>query len=171
MPQMSRRGQLVGESLTLFVVTMVVLGLMLIFFFMIRSINTGATDTESMKSFALEDSAWQSLKAYANTPVNIEYGGENVKLSMIGLIRLAKIDNSYENILEKESTKIFTEVYGNNNYRLNVKDVFSIGRVESVSSAAQPDIEVQKSQESFTDEVSSTLKLSDVEITLYLKTK
>ena len=171
MPPMSRRGQLVGESLTLFVVTMVVLGLMLVFFFMIKSINTGVADTEQMKSFALEDSAWSSLKAYANTPVSIEYGGENVTVSMAELIRLAKINDSYKGILEDESTKIFTEIYGNNNYRLDVKDVFSIDRLESISNPSQPDITIQKSQTSFTDEASSTLKLSDIEITIYLKIK
>lgn len=171
MPQISRRGQLVGESLTLFVVTMVVLGLMLIFFFMIKSIDRGVTDIEQMKSFLLEDSAWFSLKAYANTPVEINYGGENITVSMVDLIRLAKMNESYKKILEDESTKIFTEIYGNNNYRLNAKDIFSIDRVESISSAAQPDIAVQKSQNSFTDEVSSTLTLSKVEITLALKIK
>jgi len=168
---MSRKGQLVGESLTLVVVTMIVLALMLVFFFMIRSMGNNGTDVNLTKSSSLQDSAWFSLKAYVNTPVKIAYGAENLTVDMADLIRLAKINASYEKTLEDESTKILTEVYGNNNYRLDVRDVFSIGRVESISNPSQPDITIQRPQGGFTDEVSSTLKLSDIEITLSLKTK
>lgn len=167
----SKKAQLVGESLTLFVVTMIVLGLLLIFFFLIKSIDMGVSDTEQMKSFSFEDSAGFSLKAYINTPVKVEYENTNITLSMAELIRLAKINNSYIKILEKESNNIFDEVYGTNNYRLEVKDVFSIGRVGEISNPTMPEASIQKPQEGYADEASSSLKLSDIEITLFLKTK
>jgi len=159
-----------GESLSLFVTT-VAIGIVLFVFFLLIKSYAPSLNLDPINEFSFSDSAKVSLEAYLKTPMNIEYGGENTTVTMAELIRLVKMNSSYEKFLEDESGKIFNEAYGASNYRLDIKDVFSIGKIEYISNPTQPDIAIQVPQGTYLDESSSTIKLPDIEVTLALKTK
>ncbi|MBU2523199.1 MAG: hypothetical protein KKE23_02830 [Nanoarchaeota archaeon] len=162
MNRISKKG-LVGESLTLFVVTMVVIALLLVFFFMIKGFGKSGSNVEEMESFSLEDSAKFSLGAYINTPVNMEYGGENITIKMSELMRLAKINGDYKKILESNTRAIFKEIYGGDYHvsiSFNNSNMLSVGR-----SLALPQKTEKISPEKF---ILKTISIPDIEIDLYI---
>ena len=113
MVQISKKGQILGESLSLTLITVLAIILMIVFFVTIKAVSSpGAKSIEELKQFTAQNAAMSSLKAYLATPVRINYNNQNITLEMAELIRLADIDSSYIGILQNNTHNIFDRVYG-----------------------------------------------------------
>ncbi len=111
MDKMSRRGQLMGESLALFAVTVLAAIILIAFFLIIKSVESPQT-SEKLNQLYKQDSAFLSLKAYINAPVEIVQNGENITMKMGDLIELASSNQSYKEIFQKRTHDILDRAFG-----------------------------------------------------------
>ena len=106
-----RKGQLIGESLALFVTTMLIAIVLIAFFFLIKAQGV-PRNIEALDQFSSENAARASLGAYLSTPVKIKYDNENITIPIADLIRLAKTDSSYKENVKSETESVFSNLYG-----------------------------------------------------------
>lgn len=154
MTKMYKKAQFIGEVVSLSATALIVVALLLVFFFIVKGFNLSGSNVGDAREISMNQSSLISLESYVNTPVNIQYGGENITILMADLIRLSGIDEDYRDMLKQKSKEIFDRVYGGDYYLsafYNGSEVLSIGN----------QFAEQKTQ----------LSLSNVEINLYLLKK
>ena len=134
---MHNKAQL-GDTVVLIVTTIVVAALLVIFFFIIKSVTIGKSAAEA-DTISLKEQSLISLKAYIDTPVSAN--GQEIK--MADLIRLARINPSYENDVRMQTENIFNKIYSK--WGFSTSSGLSAGGVVASQDAASS-IDIQSSQ-------------------------
>jgi hypothetical protein len=102
----NKKAQLIGTSMALMVTSAIIIALLVVFFLFISVMPSGKAKAVSSDSLKMQVS--DSLIAYLESPVSVD--GQDIKISE--LIRLAKTNSRYKDILKEASEGIFDKVYG-----------------------------------------------------------
>ena len=114
--KISKKGQIIGESMALFSTTVLLILFFVAFFILIKSLSVNNKDTAAADSFALKYAAENSLVSYLNTPVKLN----NENMSMTDLIELARVDSSYKELLQTSTHEILDRALGDK-YSIDIK--------------------------------------------------
>ncbi len=114
----NKKAQLLGTGTNLFITTAVIILLILIFYLWINIL--GKPVTADLEKSSIETQALTSLRAYLETPVNVNVNGRMQEMPIADLIRLAEKDSSHIQALDERTRDIFDAVYGPLNWKLQV---------------------------------------------------
>ena len=107
-----KKGQLIGPSNVLLVITVLTLIFSVVFFFLIRGIGH-KQEVEVFEKESLKNQMTPSILAYLSTPVDVNINEKNQIMLMSDLIRIAESDPLYDSVLISKSREIFDKVYPN----------------------------------------------------------
>ncbi len=112
----------IGETINLGLATIIIAVLAIIFFIFSSLSKSGISGSliEESENLMLKQEAEQSLIAYLKTPVDIKRNDADQEITMSDLIRLAKNEKAYEDILKSITIEIFDSVY--NEYYISIGD-------------------------------------------------
>jgi len=125
--------------------TIVVAILFVVFFILTKSVSINPKVAPS--ELAAKEQILDSLIVYLNTPVNVD----NQAIKMSDLIRLAKLNPAYKDILKAETEGALGKTY--DGYSIEINDILSLDKGVSR-----------------TQTYKETIKIPDnIEVTLYIK--
>ncbi len=123
----------IGETINLGLAAIIIVVLAIIFFIFSSLSKSGISGSliEESENLMLKQEAEQSLIAYLKTPVQIKRNGIDQEITIADLIRLAKNEVAYEDILKSRTIEIFDSVYSE--YYISVGDLVIRSNVEETS--------------------------------------
>lgn len=133
---MNKKGT-IGETINLGLATIIIFVLAIVFLLLSSLAKGGISGSlnEESKNLILKQEAEQSLIAYLKTSVQIERNNINQDITMADLIRLAKNEEVYEDLLKSKSMEIFDLIY--DEYSLSAGLIGIKSTSEDIVSAAE----------------------------------